>query len=338
MHATEVCCINCLFEKGVDGNYTKSGLLYQDILEYFDIRIHKKNSQNIEIHIDPTSFTPWTLTKWLLKKNLEFVKYYSGLTRYMTNTMKILNRVSTVESFVKDLEALGLIGQTGVEKASKNKMPMPVYSITQFGTITLSLIKYSKTDNDKHKRLLRDLILISIQNYFLRYNSHIGDFIAKLYSRSIKAGFSSSMIDLLLTVTHSNKHTVRTLVDAFNEVLHAHLMNKQTRNKFVEIWVKTIKEFPDPVQRIIIYHEKAEIESRIHLAQPPKEWEEAWINNIHNYALLTLYGVCSKCSNKYPVIVEYYDYRREILFDGTVKRNCYKCSDQNTLAISTKIS
>ena len=43
------------------------------------------------------------------------------------------------------------------------------------------------------------------------------------------------------------------------------------------IWMKTLKEFPEDVQRIIICHEKAEIESRIHLAQPPKEWEEAWI-------------------------------------------------------------
>jgi hypothetical protein len=67
----------------VNRNYTKSALLYQNILEYFNIheekleqrvdRHSKKNERKIDIiqlRIEPSHFTTWNLTKWLLKKIL----------------------------------------------------------------------------------------------------------------------------------------------------------------------------------------------------------------------------------------------------------------------------
>ena len=57
--------------------------------------------------------------------------------------------------------------------------------------------------------------------------------------------------------------------------------------------METLKEFPEDLRRIIIYHEKAEIEGRIHLAQPPKDWEETWYGNTQNYSQLTLNGKCN---------------------------------------------
>ena len=171
----------------------------------------------------------------------------------------------------------------------------------------------------------------------LLYDSHICDFIARLYSKAIQIGLSKSMVDLLLMILHGKTHTIKTLVDAFNRVLHAHLNDNQTRNYFADVWIRTLKEFPDDVQRIIIYHEKAEIESRIHLAQPPKDWEETWLKNIQNYSQITLYGKCSQCSCKYPVVIDYYEYRREIVSDEIIKRNCKKCNSKSTLAISSEI-
>ena len=338
MHTTgERCCINCIFEKEANGNYTKNALLYQDILEYFNIYEEEKE-QGTVLRIEPEPFTTWNLTKWLLKKNLEFAKYYTGLARYMPTSAKISNRLDTVEEHVNDLEKLNLLTQTGFEEASKNRIPTATYLISGFGVITLLAMRYTTKGISEEARIrLRELILKLNQQYLLLYDSHICDFTSRLYSKAIQIGLSKSMVDLLLTIIHADTHTIRTLVDAFNRVLHTHLNDKQTWNYFADIWINTIKEFPEDVQRIIVYHEKAEIESRIHLAQPPKEREETWFSNIQNYSQLTLYGKCNQCSKKYPILIDYYEYRREILPDGTMKRNCLKCNTENSTVISTNL-
>jgi hypothetical protein len=355
IHTTgERCCINCIFEKDVKGNYTRNALLYQDILEYFNIHEEKieqkvesvhQNNKNIKrkidivrLRIEPEYFTARNLTRWLLKKNLEFTEYYSGLNRYMTNNTKILNRLGTVKDYINDLEELKMLIQTGFEEASKNRVPTATYQITSFGLIILLLMKCASKDTSKEAKIkLCKTILQLFQQYLLHYNSHICDFMVQLYSKAIQIGLSESMIDLLLMVIHSNKHTIRKLVDAFNMALHTHLMNGRTRDYFVNIWMETLKEFPEDVQRIIIYHEKAEIESRIHLAQPPKDWEETWISNIQNYSQLTLYGKCNQCSKKYPVMIDYYEYRKEVLYSGTIKRDCLKCNAENSLVVASEI-
>ena len=338
MHISgDACCINCIFERDKNRNYTNDALLYQNILEYFNIYEEKKE-KGIVLRIEPEYFTTWNLTKWLLGKNLEFAKYYTELARYLPTSAKISNRLGTVEEHVNDLEKLNLLTQTGFEEASKNRTPIAIYRISNFGVIILLAIRYATQGISEEARIkLRELILKLIQQYMLLYDSHICDFIARLYSKAIQIGLSKSMVDLLLVIIHGDTHTIRTLVDAFNRVLHAHLNDKQTWNYFADIWINTIKEFPEDVRRIIIYHEKAEIESRIHLAQPPKDWEETWLGNIQNYSQLTLFGKCGQCSKKYPILIDYYEYRRDILPDGTMKRKCLKCNVENSVIISTNL-
>jgi hypothetical protein len=321
----------------MNGNYTTNALLYQNILECFSIHEEKREQKKV-LRIEPEYFTTWNLTKWLLKKNLEFAKYYSGLSRYMPTSAKISNRLGTVEEHVNDLVKLNLLNHTGFEEASKNRTPIAIYRISNFGVIVLLVMRYTTKGISEETRIrLRQMILELIQQYMLLYDSHICDFIARLYSKAIRIGFSKSIVDLLLMIIHGDSHTMRTLVDVFNKVLIVHLNDKRTWNYFVDIWINTLKEFPENVQRIIIYHEKAEIESRIHLSQPPKEWEETWLSNIQNYSQLVLYGKCSQCSKKYPVIIDYYEYRREIFSDGSMKRNCLKCNAENSMVIRSEI-
>ena len=350
----DTCCINCIFEKDVNGNYTKDALLYQNILEYFNIREEKlkyraesfykdgkrfeRRIDTVRLRVEPESFATWNLTKWLLRKNLEFVKYYSGLSRYMTMSPKIANRLGMVQQFVDDLENSLLLTRTGIQVTSKNRMPTMTYEINNFGMIILLLMKYIIKDTTEETKIrIRQTILQLVQRYVLKYNSHICDFIARLYSKAIEMDHSESMVNTFVIIVHENTHTTRTLVDVFNRALQIHLMDERTRNYFMDIWMKALNEFPEDIQRIVICHEKAEIESRIHLAQPPKDWEEAWIVNIQNYSQLTLYGKCSQCSKKYPVIVDYYEYRKELLPDRTIKRNCLKCNAENSLIIGSEI-
>jgi uncharacterized protein YegJ (DUF2314 family) len=55
--------------------------------------------------------------------------------------------------------------------------------------------------------------------------------------------------------------------------------------------MEILNELDESIRKIILYHEKAEIESRLHLYQPPKDWEEMWIKNIQNSSIV-LYGIC----------------------------------------------
>ena len=50
MHISgDTCCINCIFERDMNGKYTKDALLHQNILEYFNIREEKQIEQNIQM-------------------------------------------------------------------------------------------------------------------------------------------------------------------------------------------------------------------------------------------------------------------------------------------------
>jgi hypothetical protein len=84
-----------------------------------------------------------------------------------------------------------------------------------------------------------------------------------------------------------------------------------------------------------MYHKKCDIESRFHLYQPPKEWEEAWVNNIHDCHKLVLYGACTNqtCSGRYPIVVDYHEYRKELLSKGHLNRSCEKCKAHNSVNV-----
>jgi hypothetical protein len=98
--------------------------------------------------------------------------------------------------------------------------------------------------------------------------------------------------------------------------------------------MEILNELDESIRKIILYHEKAEIESRFHLYQPPKDWEEMWIKNIQNSSIV-LYGICQNkaCLNRCPVLVDYYDYRIEMLFKGHLKRDCNKCNTSGSFYV-----
>lgn len=78
----------------------------------------------------------------------------------------------------------------------------------------------------------------------------------------------------------------------------------------------SLEEFPDRIRNLIIAHEKAEVESRFLVSQPPKNWEEAWLKNRANYDNIVLYAVCQnkECKERYhPVTIPYRLYRQKLV-------------------------
>ena len=353
-------CINCIFERNpLNGLYTEEALLYQDILEYFHVdmgeiglraeTIKGKQNQALQITSDKSQaflgdkqVNTWNLTRWLLDKNLGLKEYYStGYERYMTTSTKISNRLLTIQKQVSNLAELDLLKEVTIEP-TKNGQSTPVYSITNDGIIILRLIRYSNSDqlelSDKDK--MEQILFQLIQKHFSGLQSYIGDFKSNLYGKSMQKGFSSHMLRFLLKILHNNKHIIYNLNNALDVTLHAHLAGLRTRKIFLDIYFEVLNGLNEDERKIILYHEKADIESRIYLARPPKDWEVCWVENISDYSKLVLYGKCRNCFRASPVIVDYVDYRMNILLrNGNVlKMNCNKCNSQNSLEVHNDIT
>ena len=82
-----------------------------------------------------------------------------------------------------------------------------------------------------------------------------------------------------------------------------------------------------------MYHLKADIESQIHLRQPPKDWEEMWIQYIQDYTKYVLYGICGNCSQKYPVLIDFFAFQK----NANPKMGCNKCNGKDSLQVYATI-
>jgi hypothetical protein len=140
------------------------------------------------------------------------------------------------------------------------------------------------------------------------------------------------MINLLLQILTSN-YKMHTLIDVLNVVLFTHLRDQKTREIFANIWIDVIKELDENTRKVIMYHLKADIEGQIHLRQPPKDWEEMWIQHIQDCTKYVLYGICSSCSQKYPVLIDFYVFQK----NANPKIDCDKCNGKDTLQVYATI-
>jgi hypothetical protein len=190
------------------------------------------------------------------------------------------------------------------------------------------LIKYREADQ-KDKLKIQQIIIQLIKRHLSVYDSYMGDFLSLVYEKSMQKGFGNSMIDLLSKIVHTSNYRVHTLSDILNIVLRTHLLDQKTQAYFVDIWIEIVSELEENMKKVIIYHFKADIESKIHLFQPPKDWEEMWIKNIQDYTKFVLYGICSNCFQKYPVLVDFYVFQK----NANLEIDCNKCNGKDALKI-----
>jgi hypothetical protein len=353
--ATNPFYINKIFETNSGGHYTDRALLYQNILEFskitekkLDDRVVEKSAadgkkikfreQHVELQIDPDSFRLRELENWLMENNKQFINYYTDSKSHTPPNVRAANNDQVIRKCVNHLESSQLLQNIEMVKSAKNLLPTPKYKITHHGVIILYLIKYGSADQ-KDKLKIRHIIIEIIKRHLSNYNSYFCDFLSLVYAKSMQKGFGNSIIDLFFRVVHTDNHNARTLVDVLNIILYAHLLDKQTRDHFVNIWIEVINGLEENIKKVIMYHCKADIEGKIHLFQPPKDWEEMWIKNIQDYSKFVLYGICSSCSQKYPVLVDFYVFQKFCAFqkNPNLKMDCNKCNSKATLQVYSTI-
>jgi hypothetical protein len=117
-----------IFKKNKDGCYTRSSLLYHDILKYCIDGKYKEN--------DNRSFRLWNLTKWLLETNVEFINYFKDPSSWnYTVSNRIMDRLPRIRGKVEDLINLGLVIQTGRAKETKGEGTVLSFSLQPWETL-----------------------------------------------------------------------------------------------------------------------------------------------------------------------------------------------------------
>lgn len=164
-----------IFNKSTEGSYTQSSLLYQDILKYC---INGKYKED-----DNKSFRLWSLTKWLLETNAEFINYFKDpSSRNYNVASRIENRLPRIKGKVQDLVDLGLIVQTGVEKESKGTGTVPIFRFTIMGHL-ISYIVESLSPSKREYAI--DQFYELLQNHF-RSNPSSTDIFHSIYFEKCK--------------------------------------------------------------------------------------------------------------------------------------------------------
>src|SRR2546422_9621135 len=129
--------INHIFESNSNNRYTKTALLYQDILKFENDFDKKYGSE----------FTFNDLAKWLMKQNLGFATYYSDSKAHVTMSNRIANRRDSIQNCIDDFISSKLISIVGTKKAQKNDFRTQLYKFTQAGEVLSYLLSARKWIN-----------------------------------------------------------------------------------------------------------------------------------------------------------------------------------------------
>lgn len=323
-----------IFERDKNGEYKKRALLYQDILSYC-------------VAANGAPITFWDLAKWLIyERNREFLHYYTGDKSHTKQVDRIKEKRDKIENALEKLLDLWLLAYSDKKPAEKNKALLcETYVITPLGHITDYLVTYGKLkDGSSEKMEVRDQILADIQETFrwFRSDSAMKDFTIILWKKAIEKGYGDSLVYFLYKILDSGwkSEEITTLEDAIQWSIRLHLEREPLRSSFKQVWLDALDSLPNEESRhTIMLHDKTEIERGILEQHPVRTWIKVWQENISKPTKLTLYACCGSCKRAYPIVVDYYGYRKNIDKDGFIMPlvDCIKCNARAAVGIKADV-
>jgi hypothetical protein len=262
-------------------------------------------------------------------------------------SIRLENISKRTKRYLNNLEHWGLVERFAeVDSDIKNGQKTSVYRLTYEGYIVAWAIEYynyyngynqlGELENLDIMRKIKTEIYEIINRLFSGFDSYMTDFLLKFYTKCMEFDTSNGC-PFIATVGNERKmgiglfdQIILALVNILNadklqfpkgiEYLSAAhtfiLTNKDTAEVALRLYLMALDEFPDKIKNIIMAHEKTMIESRFLTAQPTKDWEEIWLENINNHGIIVLYAVCQNknCEAKYyPVPTPYHFYREKLV-------------------------
>lgn len=362
--------LNLIFEKDSNGNYTNDALLYQDILEFL-----------FEINDKEDSFRFNEIAGWLvMKKNREFLNYYSDNKSRTPKQHRINARRRRIQGHIDDLQKMQLIFNIGPVKARRNNESTPLYIYSKYGQIIAWIIKRNTTDilNDENelrklvparnqeltklRNMAEENIINIIQSIFPGEKSdsvrtsnlycdreHLSKNIMKyrFFNIAKENGIISIIINGIRILLQ--REIELSMSDLFDRIVYGfYILAPDLKEKVWNTFIATLNSLDETTRRMILFYEKIDIESGIH-KRPDHilpQWEKLWLENISNCDKLVLFGDCTSCMEHYPVVVDYYKYKRRMFLLRYRTSNstqdmfaslsdCNKCNMKGKLVVST---
>jgi hypothetical protein len=319
--------INYVFKKDEKGYYTKSALLYQDILRYAIFRKINKLSD------DP--FRHWDLAEWLMKNNNEFIN------RYKASTTTISNRIEYTQNRTKDslrdLVYLGLIVDAEQTKIKKGTATTSLYLFTD----TAYLIAWIIEGFDPNKRENADNEIYNLfdSNYKRKLSPSSYDiFNWALYKKYKEKGvFGSFVVDEFRRRLDSNVQT-RDMRGLFHRIGVIYNNNIDQARFFVDLWNETLDELNPEARNLVLHHIKLERERRMEdIVEDLADFEKTRFESRNRYDEVALEGNCTKCKRCYSNALPLRPYLDlvNILPSEPVTANCILCKDQKSFEYKT---
>ena len=278
--------ISMIFKKNKDGSYTRSSLLYQDILKY---SIDGKFKEN-----DNKSFRLWNLTRWLLEVNMEFINHFKDPSTWnYTKANRIESRLDRIKIRVDELVNIGLIFQSGTAKESKGTGIVPIFQFTIVGNVIAWILESMNVDK-------RQYALDQLYNLFqinFKDNKSSTDSFNSLYFQKLKEhGLFGNYIDRYKELLKSES-PVMNRHGFFQHLLILPTYNVESDIDFWSLWYNSVLQLDPDKRQLLMHHTKLDIERRAEdECHAFGDFEKVRFECRDNPNSVTIEGYCRKCN------------------------------------------
>ena len=317
--------LGIIFEKDSNGNYTGGARLYHDIISY---ALADKKDGEVFLFND--------IAKFVIKRNAEYQKYYSGSKAHMPMSARIANRRDTIEKCIKDLQKIELVEQVGTVPALKNKIPTPKYAFTSSGKTVALLLQRLVPEK---RQDAEEQIFQLIKSNYSQSDAASNRFHVRFLERLKIDGLLGEILDRV-TIYLSSTHELEHILNVFGFVGFVTMRafsDPEMIRRVLNSYVATFKDIDAKTRRIILRYEKNRLENNIASGSflRTKEWEELWIDNVADDSKIVLGGVCKECRKPSAILMDYFEHLKGILTSekGVCTTTCPKCKAEKTFLV-----
>jgi hypothetical protein len=304
--------------------YTTMAQIYQAMMTYYFVK-------------GENQFRYSEIAEWLLKGEENPIKKEYRSSRAPRSAIKSNLRktlASDEDSYLADFvkEAFLIVEKKPGLKNMREETD--VYRFTPQGKLMAYLIKYSRTYADQKATSVRQeavrAVLVEYIEFLKMIESYASDWLAEFFSLALENGYGEDIVynSWQLLEQYGSKHDIKVpdVVKMFRTVQMSLMRDPKTKAKFADVWVESLKRFPEGIQSIIMMHDKTVAESNILVKMPPKQYQELYFKNRADYKSFTLCAFCGQCNIWYPQKIEYFAYRGTMQ-KPNMKARCRKCGE-----------
>jgi len=334
--------VKVIFQNYQNEKYDNSSL-YRDILEY----------SNLPIVTSGFRFTE--LGRWLMKKNKEFINYYSDSNAKTSISTRIANKRQRIQNCIDNLEKWDILLISKMVTAERNETKTPLYIATPLGKLVWLIVETKFSNQEKKNNAIKEII--GTVNSIKEHNdSAIVLFITELLNHLWENNKTSSIIqyfERILTLELNSGHDFLSYLLGIKYFKYWFIMDE-------ELSFKILEKLPADKRKIILMNLKTEIEyyyqqnylinynvrnkfypipmNNLNYGDlnksgtvPYAYWENTRAKFIGTFTKVVIPFYCNGCNSHRASVVDIKDYLKTIIITddiippNPINGNCLEC-------------